>query len=252
METLRRLPQTPDKPERISGLPPRQIIYQRSGNLAKTTQLDIPTADRFMQVSDMRRDIVIVDSDKSAEYEEVNIGDDTLAFEIYNSVRNLGRTFFRGKHSYDLSVEGDQFEVRIHEKQIDHDVRATHYVDKEDYNSQFLRKLNQAIKEGISQSLFREKLGITDQRKNYLFYLSYTPWLLSEGIQKDLKGELFALGTIVFFWHPILNLADNFTVRRMLHDNTGFPRKTFVPPSTQNRSWKEGLLPLVPIDKWIK
>lgn len=59
---------------------PRQILYNRSGILSDTTSLNRGIAEQFMRVSDLRRDIVIIDSDKKPARSTVAVGSDVLAW----------------------------------------------------------------------------------------------------------------------------------------------------------------------------
>lgn len=57
----------------------RKIVYNRTGNLATTTQLNEQAAEKFMRRADMRRDIIIVDSDQRPQRTAVAVSSDTLA-----------------------------------------------------------------------------------------------------------------------------------------------------------------------------
>src|SRR5205823_14317199 len=52
-------------------------------------------------------------------------------------------------------------------------VRKKGYDDTSDYNDKFLRQLNKAVKAGLAESLFHEKLGWNDQRWAYMQYTMY-------------------------------------------------------------------------------
>ncbi|MEK7182614.1 MAG: hypothetical protein AAB694_00440 [Patescibacteria group bacterium] len=58
-----------------------RIVLNRTGNLSEITQLNEEIADGFMKRTDMRRDIVIVDSDRKPEVEGV---DEVVLVMVYS------------------------------------------------------------------------------------------------------------------------------------------------------------------------
>lgn len=150
-------------------MPHHRIIYNRSGNLA-TTQLDQEKADRFMRVADMRRDIVIVDSDTPPERNYVSVSSDTLAFRLVELIRRLTEVRFRPKPFHVLVRRDDHFELQVLERAIDDKIRSGHPIDSSDYNEKFLRMLNGAVSAGNSEIVTSEKLGLPDQMYPYITY----------------------------------------------------------------------------------
>lgn len=241
--------------------PECRITYKRSGNLATVTKLDQEKADEFMFRADMRRDMVIVDSDKPVQKEAVNVSSDTLAFRAIEPIHRLTQIRLKPKPFHTLICEDEKFRAEIHERQIDDAIRSRHFIDRSDYNTQFLQKLNQATKDALLESLFYEKLGWNDQKTNYVFHLGYfcmaplfifilkvenmipgplqgyEPWLMIPGFfAANVLGNSI-VNYINWQVHAILTIAG--------------VNKPFASTGFSRHDGKELLLPLVPIEKYV-
>lgn len=78
-------------------LEPRQIFYNRTGNLSQTTTLNKELAEQFMRASDLRLDVVIEDSDKRPEQNTVSVGSDILAWRAIAPLSELTKVVLRPK-----------------------------------------------------------------------------------------------------------------------------------------------------------
>lgn len=241
-----------------------RIVLNRAGNLSQTTQLNEEIADGFMKRSDMRRDIVIVDSDRKPEVEgvdEVVVGHGLLGLRGFRPLRDLTAIEFKPQSFHTLTRKGDyiwqqSWEVAIQERVIDDLIRKKGYIDRSDYEEQFLAALNKVVKQGVVQALFQEKLGWHDQKGNYVGYLLYTA-AFPINVFFDSKagthiGKILWLGLL-----PILNIGANYISNRYIEPLQQLNRFLFnnnpppLPPSFPNRNWKELWLPPFPIEKWI-
>lgn len=184
-----------------------------------------------------------------------------MAFRAIEPIRRLTRVSLRSKPHYTLTQEGDRFEVKIHEQQIDHMIRSGHYIDNTDYNKQFLTRLNKTTKSAILDILFQEKLGLNDQMVNYVShfgYFSVSPLLifvleLDKNFPTFLKGHEPWLMAAGFFAANVLgNSIHNYIdawVNALLQ--TRPVERSFVHPSSPVRTGMGLLFPLVPVDKYL-
>lgn len=215
--------------------PERRMIYNRSGNLAIATHLDEEKADGFMRRADMRNDIVIIDSDKKPEGSTVGVGQDTLAWRMIPTIEELTKIHFRPQRLHTLVRQGRRFQIQVHEREIDEKIRSGHFVGRDDYQEQFLKILNKAVRQGTAQALTQEKFGWKNNEFSYLYYAIWT------GL--DLFYAPFALTDLALYFiilHPTVNV---------------FGRISPSPPSPEHnpgmrKSWKEIWLPLIAVDRW--
>lgn len=235
--------------------PYRIIIYNRTGNLAKETRLDQAKADQFMRVADMRRTIEIVDSDALPQRSAVAVGSDVLAFRSIEPINRLTAQIFKAQRYHTLVRDDNTWTIQIHERQIDADVRNGHFIDRADYNRQFLGFVNRAVRGGLQESLWREKLGY-DQAPGYFIY---SLLLTSPSCQQNIEAlvahtvnvdSLFN-SLIAFFGVNLLAQAYSYLdiIRtKSMYGDIFIDRKR----SPRLRDWKEALLPNVPIDRWLR
>ncbi|MDO8639335.1 MAG: hypothetical protein Q7R53_00280 [bacterium] len=232
----------------INLLPNCRIIYERTGNLSTTTQLDQDKADKFMLASDMRRNILVVDSDVRKETEVVSVSSDILAFRAIEPIRRLTEIRFRPKPFHTLNKWDRSFEIQVHERAIDDKVRSNHPIDSSDYKNQFLKMLNVAIKSGVAESLFQEKLGFGDQWRNYSVQLLantiFAPLIISS--TTEAKGALVWSSLFLMY-----NLYCNFRLyEKAIEIKQLYPKLTLPPWIPTRKPW-EMFLPTLPVDKWI-
>lgn len=156
--------------ERLTHEP--EIIYNRGGNLAAVTQLDGGKAYEYMRRTDMRRWIIIADSDEKPQGQATQVGSDVLAWRRIVPINELLSTRFRPRLLHTLTRDDagstPVWQIAVHERVIDKQIRDGHFIDRSDYETQFLQKLNKAVKSGLLEALRREKLGWHDQGKNYI------------------------------------------------------------------------------------
>lgn len=212
---------------------PFQVIYNRTGNLSQTTKLNKEKADDFMKVSDMRRHILIVDTDVQLKKDAVSVSSDTLAFRFIEPISKLTEIRFRSKPFYTLVKRDSNFEIQIHDRAIDDKIRLNHFIDRTDYNEQFLKLLNKAVKSGLSESVFREKLGFRTHDASYGFYLGWFFWAVILNIQHD-RSPIMPMNIIGLF--PI-HIVGNYIKGNVNPENS--------------RPWNESFMPLVPVDKYF-
>jgi len=193
-----------------------------------------------MDISDMRRDIVITDSDDKTEDQTSQVGADILAFKLIPTFDDLRNTVIFRKPSYKIVKSKNQFEIQIFEDSIDKRVREDGYVNRNDYSDQFKHELNRSIKSGLQSCLTSEKLGIQDQILSYATYLGYFSRIPPEFIQSNF--HLFQPHDLIGI--PFLSLVAN-AMHHLLHRSSDN-----IPPNVR-RSLKELILPIVPVDKWI-
>lgn len=247
----------------IYDLESRQFVYNRTGILATTTVVNEEVATEFMRVSDLRRDIVVVDSGKKPEANTVAVKSDTLAFRIVAPLSELTKIVLKPKQFHEIEIVDDQYKVSIHDLLIDDDIRKKNYQNREDYERQYLGKLKREVKEAATEILFAEKLGFQDQKINYILYglttavLSATDVALSSLLQVDYPTKLLILHHIVFscvIVNPALNLIDQIVFKMNGFDEIpSFPNfKPFLSPGINPRPWQKSFYPLIPIDKWAK
>lgn len=223
--------------------PPAQIIYNRTGNLSTTTKLNQKVADEFMGRGDMRRDILIVDSDVKPETNTIAVGSDTLAFRAIEPIRKLTEVRFKPKPFHTLVRQDSCFEIQVHERIIDDKVRKEHFIDRSNYEEQFLKLLNKAVKSGSTQALSQEKLGLPDQAINYGLYCVYFIWRSTFALLLGVNP--LAEPLVFFLFNGAINLCSE-GVRPIKR------YRRFVPPHRRRFSnLVEAISPLVQIDKWI-
>ncbi|MDP3987923.1 MAG: hypothetical protein Q8P80_02155 [Candidatus Levybacteria bacterium] len=221
--------------------PYRRIILNRSGNLSNTTKLDQETADDYMRVSDMRKDIIIVDSEKIPERQAVRVGSDTLAFRAIEPIERLTQIILKSDPDYTLMKQDKKVEIQIHERVIDDKIRKAHPVHASDYKEQFLEFINKAVKSGLSESLKSEKLGYREQSTNYFGYAFVLPasiWNASSGKMEDI---IYSAG-IFYLYNICVNLVH--------YSDPSLIEKPFRPAFVR-RSLKETLFLMLPLDKYI-
>ncbi|MEK7182718.1 MAG: hypothetical protein AAB694_01005, partial [Patescibacteria group bacterium] len=115
--------------------------------------------------------------------------------------------------------------------------------------------LNKAVKQGVVQALFQEKLGWHDQRNNYIGYLFYTA-VFPINVLLDSQAVTHISKIIWLSLLPILNIGMNQITNQWGERLQQLNRFLFIeppplPPQFANRNWKELWLPLFPIEKWI-
>lgn len=236
--------------------PYRTILYNRNGNLATETALDQEKADQFMRISDMRRDIYILDSEEPPQRSEVMVGSDILAFKAIEPISKLTAQVFKSRQYHTLVRDDDAFEVQVLERQIDTDIRVGHFLDRSDYNDQFLVLLNKAVRDGLKEALFREKLGLHDQGTAFLAYgllmlpayVQNTEALMGNGQFVEAIAWLrifLGINLMIQFGSYLYEWSD----KAIYGDDIVYDRKRN--PSLRE-DWKEAWLPLVPIDRWMR
>ena len=214
----------------------------------------------------MRRDIVIVNSDRKAEVEgvdEVVVGHGLLGFRGFRPLRDLTAIEFKPQSFHTLTRKEDyiwqqSWEVSVHERVIDDLIRKKGYIDRQDYEEQFLAALNKAVKQGVVQALFQEKLGWHDQRNHYLYYSFYiAAFPLFVYLDVNLTGS--HLGKMIWFGGLlVVNIGSNAIInsgqkslQRFLNRLLPEDLRPPLPPFFPKRDWKEFWLPPLPIEKWI-
>lgn len=223
-----KLPKPPQEP------PNHRITYNRTGNLSTTTGINEKVADGFMSLADMRRDFVVVDSDKPPERQAVQVGSDVLAFRATEPIRKLTEVRFRPKRFHTLVRHNDRFDILVHERSIDDEIRSRHFTGTDEYKEQFLKLLNRAVKSGTAEGLFHEKLGWQDNKYAYFAYMVFSGF--------ELTHLPFTLSDFIYYFainHPVAQAINH------------LPRRSETQsPMFYIRDWKEAWLPLVPVDKW--
>ncbi|MBI2338289.1 hypothetical protein HYU95_03845 [Candidatus Daviesbacteria bacterium] len=227
-------------------LEPRQFIYNRTGNLAQTTTLDQELAGLFMRISDLRRDVVIVDSDKKPEKSAVAVGADVLAWRSIAPLSELTKIALRPGKFHQIEIVDGRYRVLVHDRIIDDDIKKRGYQNREDYEGQYLTRLQKEIKSAACEILFREKLGLHDQRINWLVYSMYIPNIFSDLLRGDYEAAAITLGISILAGNSILNVWRSIEIDRRIMQGDRLP--LYLTP----RPWQEILYPVLPVDKWIK
>lgn len=220
----------------------RRIIYNRTGNLSQTTQLNEEIADKFMSRSKIKKDIFIKDSDKLPEGNSVKVGSDTLAFRFLPTIDSL-TSLVKETPLYSLSKVGRSFEIKVHERVIDQKIRSNHPLDSSDYKEKFLKSLNKAICQGLGDALTQEKLGVKDQIINYSLMagIMMDPILNFANIYSHPLESLMTYPVSIF----LANCSFNAFYYYVNH-NFGITQR----PDVKDHKW-EIVLPCLPVDKWI-
>ena len=230
-------------PKKEPELPPHSIIYNRNGNLANTTQLNQERADRFMLMTDLRRDVVIVDSDAPPERNAVAVSSNTLAFRLVEPIHKLTEVRFRPKPFHALVRRDNHFELQILERAMDDKIRSGHPIDASDYNEQFLKMLNSAVAAGASEIVTSEKLGISDQLVPYIVLgMSLITFVVQGAIYKEgippWVNLSFSLASNIL-WNVVIYIIPQDEVYM-----TNYPYT--------RRTQTECLLPLTfPLNRWV-
>lgn len=235
---------------------PRQILYNRTGILSDTASLNRGIAEQFMRVSDLRRDIVIIDSDKKPERSTVAVGSDVLAWRSIVPLGELTKIVFRPQKFHQVELVEDQYQILIHDQIIDDDLRKS-CQDRQDYEIRFLARLNSSVKGGMAEALLWEKVGFRDQYPNWMLYIGGAPSFASFLALGEFKAATIILGFIVICGHLVCSAFSN--SRFQLYKRLSGRFREFIPgfqldlpPYINPRGWKEAILPTVPVDKWIK
>lgn len=219
---------------------PRQILYQRTGNLSETTAVNQEVAERFMHVSDLRRHIVIVDSDKKPEGNAIAVGSDVLAWRRISPLSELTRIIVRPQRFHQTELVDGYYRVQIHDFVIQDDIRQRGYQDRDDYNRQYLKRLRQEVTGAAAEVLRWEKLGWYDQKYNYVGDVVIFGMLLTYTIS---KGRFFPTP-----WDIVAYLFAHFGAE-VIHS---YRRLVDTPDPAVRRDLTEFWLPFVPVDKWIR
>ena len=238
-------------------LEPREIFYNRTGNLSQATALDKKLAEQFMRVSDLRLDVVITDSDKKPEQSTVAVGSDVLAWRTVVPLNELTKIVLRPKRYRQTKIADARYIIQIHDQVIDDDIRKLGYKDREDYDKQYLARLKTEVKGGLAEALCWEKLGLRAQSPNWRVYIISamgSSLLLYDG---SLQGVIMLIGTNILVIHPAYNFVWNKLAERHQQIsnllgrhgvNVQFPLPPFINP----RDWKHAFMPVVPVDKYYK
>ncbi len=237
--------------------PYKTIINNRAGVLSQDTRLDQDRADQFMRVTDMRRNIVIVDSAQRPKRDAVAVGSDVLAFRAIEPIGKLTATVLKPSKYHTLVRDDNIFEVQVQERQIDADIRDGHFVDRSDYNVQFLNLVNRAVRDGLKEVLFREKIGLHDQGRALLTYGFFMSPMIMQNIEAFTAGtaqpvEPLNMLKIFLFTNLFVHFGTYMEIWRqkaMFGDDVVVDRKRN--PSLRG-DWKEAFLPLVPVDRWAR
>lgn len=230
-----------------------EILYQRGGTLSQTTQLNEECAQGFMSTADMRHDIRITDSDKKPEYNSFPVSSDTLAARRTEWIKNLNLQF-REDPLHTFICDDDGYEIQVHERVIDQKIRDGHYVDRSDYNEQFIKMINQETKRGLSQALFHEKLRLGDERlrTKYLFNALI---LMVNGYSVAMSPtpEQIAISASLYYltYNVPLNIAGYFHHKYTQATNQ-FLGTNIPTPADCRRNISEVFLPNIPVDRWAR
>lgn len=221
--------------------PYRSMVYNRHGNLAYVTELNMPLAERYMSLTDMRRHIIITDSDKRPESQTTKVSSDTLAFKSVEPISKLTEIRFSPKPYHTLTCQEDKFEIQVHHKLIDDHVRSGNY---KDYGKEYLMQLNKTIKKGLLESLFHEKLGWKDQHQNYLLYGMFGsvlgPAFADQAMRIGVDPRDFASLSVLYLIVNYLSLNSSFNLAK---------RGENPYPPRIRRNLSELWLPLIPVEK---
>ncbi|MDD2823292.1 MAG: hypothetical protein PHQ59_04420 [Candidatus Daviesbacteria bacterium] len=239
-------------------LEPRSFVYNRTGNLSKSTTLNTTIAEKFMKEADIRRDIIILDSGKEPERQSVSVGDDILAWRTIAPITELTKKILKPKKYHQVELVDDQYRVLIHDKIIDADINEKGYESREDYEYKFLSKIKGEVRDSVKEILFSEKLGFHEHMFFYFFYGLEAANIISTLTSQNFTGAAINAG-ITFFIVPALNNLHAITsYRRSQHwdelgkhlfkDYKGVPLNPILNP----RPWNKAFYPLIPVDKWIK
>lgn len=234
-----------------------EFIYNRTGNLSQTTALNESLAERFVREGDIRRNIVIVDSDKKPEGQSVSVGDDILAWRSIAPLNELTKIILKPKRLHAVEVVDSQYKVLIHDKIIDDDIQKKGYKDRADYEEKYTAILNHEVRSAASEILFREKLGWHEQKVNYLSYSFPAPFIITNLLSGDFLSSLIHLGVVTCITNPTINIFQNnwYQQRQKLNEIGSYLFDNFpsrpIPPSLNYRPWYKAFYPIIPIDKWI-
>lgn len=222
---------------------PRQFVYARTGNLSQTTCVDQELADKFMRISDLRRDIIIRDSNKKPDGAAVAVSSSTLAWRWRSvaPISELTKVVHRTKKYHRVETVDDQYHVWIHDQVIDHDIRRVN-LDQNDYEQQYLSRIRREVKSAALEVLWSEKMGLHQQRRNWIFYPFYGSYISANLLTRDYLNAMIFLGQLICFIHPFINIMQNRAYEG---------RKLFLPPYINPKPWQKIFYPPVPVNKWI-
>lgn len=234
-----------------------EFIYNRTGNLSQTTTLNESLAERFMSEGDIRRNIVVVDSDKKPEGQSVSVGDDILAWRSIAPLSELTKIIFKPKRLHAVELVDDQYKVFVHDKIIDDDIQKKGYENRADYEKKYTAILDHEVRSAASEILFGEKLGWREQKVNYASYMFPASFVTVDLMLGDFWSVLIQLGVVTCFTNPMINIFQNNWYQQrqklneigsyLLNDFTGRP----IPPSLNYRPWYKAFYPIIPVDKWV-
>ncbi len=238
---------------------PREMFYNRTGQLSQITGLNKEVAEQFMQITDLRRDIIIEDSGKEPAKDDVAVGSDVLAWRSMLSLSELTKVVHRSRKFHQVETIGHQHRLLIHDRLIDSDIKQEGYQDPEDYNRKCLARLRKEAKDGASEILWREKMGWREQMPNWMVYMVAASFLLFNLSRNDYLNVGLDLGATIGILHPLFNFRRN----QQFLDWQNLQRfaRTFIPDSNYDvtippyitpKSWQKAFYPLLPVDKWIQ
>lgn len=209
-----------------------------------------------MRTSDLRLDVVILDSDKKPERTAVSVGSDILAWRAAAPLSELTKVVLRPKKFHQTEIVDGQYRILIHDRIIDDNIQKTGFQNREDYESKYRAQLNREVKKGLAETLRWEKLGLRDQLPNYFVYFAHLAWL-PLNVNSGTYAVASSLVGLIFFVHPMLAYHSNMRAQyyQWLNKSTkeySPDLQISLPPHINPRSWKTACLPLVPVDKWIR
>lgn len=207
---------------------PKEIYYNRNGYLAQETSLNPKIARGFMEVSDIRRNIMIVDSPKPFPEHK----------RLFEPIK------FRS-----LEIIGNQYRLMIHDRMLDTDIRRRlGSKNEEKHDAMYLSRLRKEINGGLGDILTGEKLGWKEQRNNYLMYGGCIFISAMAHMPKDSFETAALKGVVLLFMsHATLSAVSHYCIEPE-YDYYGAE----LPPSVNPRTKKTGLLPPIPIDRYVR
>ena len=201
-----------------------QITYRTIGELPKNTTLDEKLADGFVKACDLKRRVIIVNTDQQLGWFPVG---DPRRLHILQRI---------GSAESMLLINSQLIEERI---------RETRNISGADLEAEHLKQINQEVKAGLADELFSEKMGYKDQWVNWTTSSFFPVLALNELLHGRYQpAAMIIAGSVVVT--PFYNLYETWHNRRMQRDDS------LDQPFIIDRTCKEALFPSVPVHQWLR
>lgn len=247
---------------------PKRIYLDTYRGMARDImELNHPIADRFMQTSDIRADIAIVQQRQEVTRDYEEIGDVRIA-----KLLQIPRLNMHDENNFQQTKKyNDTWYISVNDQELAQNV-ARAGTGKNDFDDRYVQAFDQEVTKGMKAILRKEKL-LNGGEYNFAFLVSYLtlvtkdlvllPIIELEILLRSSNAEEVARGTAIVLAayasiHGMFNLFNLFSVglgkvreRFLLADNS-FPSYPSYEDPFIRHTILEYVLPTVPFDRLFR